>query len=122
VAPSNVLILFLVFNKRRFLFSSVEVTFNETLIEILNAYFNACLNETPHEESQCDFTSFTIAHHIPTFFYYKNLPLKGGIPILAKILGQCWFKRLRSSMVMRKIYLQETVHVHMNMAENYFSN
>ena len=44
------LIIFLYLNESRFLFSSVEVTFNETLIETLNAYLNARLNGRPHEE------------------------------------------------------------------------
>ena len=49
-APSSILILFLVLNERKFLFSSANVTFNEALIETLNAYLNAHLNERPHEE------------------------------------------------------------------------
>ena len=44
------IIVFLVLSKRRFLFSSTDVTFNETLIETLNAYLNARLNERPNEE------------------------------------------------------------------------
>ena len=50
VAPSNILIVFLVLNERRFLFSSANVSFNETLLETLNAYLYALLNEKPHEE------------------------------------------------------------------------
>ena len=51
MAPSNILIVFLFLNERRFLLSSANVTFNETLIETLNAYLNTRLNERLHEES-----------------------------------------------------------------------
>ena len=42
MVPSTILIVFLVLNDRRFLFSSANVILNETL--------NACLNERPHED------------------------------------------------------------------------
>ena len=59
VASSNISISFLNLDERRFLFSSANVTFNETLIETLNAYLNACLNERPHEEGYYDMTVIT---------------------------------------------------------------
>ena len=54
MAPSDILIVFLVLNERRFLFSSADVTFNAAIIETLNAYLNALLNERPHEEGYCE--------------------------------------------------------------------
>ena len=35
------------------------------------------------------FIPWAITHHIPAYFYCKNLPVKEDIQILARILGQC---------------------------------
>ena len=41
VAPSNIVIVSIVLNERKFLSPSANVPFNETLIESLNVYLNA---------------------------------------------------------------------------------
>jgi len=79
-----VLVVFLILNERRFLFSSANMTFNKKLIETLNAYLNARLNESSHEEG---YNFGQICHH-RTVYPARILQSWTGTPVLIQRLSQ----------------------------------
>ena len=85
MAPSNISIVFLFLNERRFLFSSANVTFNEALIETLNAYLNARLNERPHEEGYYITSSHFSVLHFRLTRLVEVYDYKAGMTLISEL-------------------------------------